>query len=135
MATLCARILSLRAGYMYDAKGSGHILGGETVTSSRVGHTGARTTLADAYASYHKVHGPSGLAPATVSGYKTRPRAAPSPIHRFTTKASNCSFGRRPKSGRPAPGWYTVGESEQRFGENASSGPAKGPKADEISYL
>ena len=52
---------------------SDRILVGEAVTSSLVGHTGARITLADA--SYHRVL--LREAPATESGYKTRPRAAP----------------------------------------------------------
>jgi hypothetical protein len=60
---------------------SGRILGGETVTSSRVGHTGARITLADA--SYHKVHS-SRFGAGHRVGIQNAPAGAPlsdSPIH------------------------------------------------------
>jgi hypothetical protein len=129
------RILGLRAGYMYD-KGlrpcSRRRDGNELPSRAygRTDHPRRRVRVLP-----QGPWSPSGLAPATVSGYKTRPRAAP---HRFTDsrqRRPTALSEEDPKAVDPRRDGILVysGGIRAKFGENASSDPAKGPKADEIS--
>jgi hypothetical protein len=68
---------------------SGRILGGETVTGFRVGHTGARITLADA--SYHKIRSTWFGAGYRV-GIQNAPAGAPLTDHRSVGAAFTRSF-------------------------------------------